>query len=212
MTVKERKDRIRAKPSVDEGKVDRRLAAMEALVRLIKGIARELDDLEIETMAKAINMVLDTSDVSEEESTLALKLTGRQYSNQEAVVLEITSLMRSFDKRKELLKDALTATKVAELLRTTRQTPHDRINNKSLLAVKDNGVWRFPLWQFDSSGADGVIDGLPEVLKALGGSEFTKLNWLTSPNPYLNSLTPVEALKQGQKAKVLKEAIALGAW
>lgn len=76
MTVKERKDRTRAKPSVDEGKVDRRLAAMEALVRLIKGIAGELDDLEIETMAKAINMVLDTSDVSEEESTLALKLTG----------------------------------------------------------------------------------------------------------------------------------------
>ncbi|PSB30372.1 hypothetical protein [Chlorogloea sp. CCALA 695] len=212
MTVKERKDRIRAKPSVDKGKVDRRLAAMEALVRLIKGIAGELDDLEIETMVKAINMVLDTSDVSEEESTLALKLTGRQYSNQEAVVLEITSLMRSFDKRKELLKDSLTATKVAELLRTTRQTPHDRINNKSLLAVKDNGVWKFPSWQFNSSGADGVIDGLPEVLKALGGSEFTKLNWLTSPNPYLNSLTPVEALKQGQKAKVLTEAIALGAW
>lgn len=212
MTVKERKDRIRAKPSVDEGKIDRRLAATEALVRLIKGIAGELDDLEIETMAKAINTVLDTSDVSEEESTLALKLTGRQYSNQEAVVLEITSLMRSFDKRKELLKNSLTATKVAELLRTTRQTPHDRINNKSLLAVKDNGVWKFPLWQFDSSGADGVIDGLPDVLKTLEGSEFTKLNWLMSPNPYLNSFTPVKALKEGQKAKVLKEAIALGAW
>ncbi|MBW4665787.1 MAG: DNA-binding protein [Chroococcus sp. CMT-3BRIN-NPC107] len=212
MAVKERKDRIKSKPLIDEVKIDRRLAATEALVRLIKGIAGELDGLEIETMTKAIDAVLNTSDISEEESALALKLTGRQYSKQDAVVLEITSLMRYFDKRKELLQNSLTASTVAELLGTTRQTPHDRMNNKSLLAVKDNGVWKFPSWQFDPSGADGVIDGLPEVLKALEGSEFTKLNWLVSPNCYLENLTPVEALKQGLKAKVLKEAIALGTW
>lgn len=212
MAVKERKDRIKSKPPVDEVKIDRRLAATEGLVRLIKNIAGELNDLEIETMTKAIDAVLNTSDVSEEESALALKLTGRQYSKQDAAVLEITSLMRYFDKRKELLQNSLTASKVAELLGTSRQTPHDRINNKSLIAVKDNGVCKFPSWQFDPFGADGVIDGLPDVLKALGGSEFTKLNWLVSPNPYLNSLTPVEALKGGQKAKVLTEAIALGAW
>ena len=212
MAVKTREDRIRSKPPVDEPKIEQWVTATEGLIGIIEGIAGELYALEVETLAKAINTVLDTSDVSEEESALALKLTGRQYSKQDATVLEITSLMQYFDKRKELLKDSLTASEIAKLLNTTRQTPHDRIKNKSLLAVKDNGVWKFPLWQFDSSGADGVIDGLPEVLKALEGSEFTKLNWLTSPNPYLNSLTPVEALKQGQKAKVLKEVIALGAW
>lgn len=212
MAVKTREDRIRSKPPVDESKIERWATATEGLIGIIEGIAGELYALEVETMAKAINTVLDTSNVSEEESALALKLTGRQYSKQDAAVLEITSLMQYFDRRKELLKNSLTASEIAKLLNTTRQTPHDRIKNKSLLAVKDNGVWKFPLWQFDPSGADGVIDGLPEVLKALEGSEFTKLNWLTSPNPYLNSLTPVEALKQGQKAKVLKEAIALGAW
>ena len=113
---------------------------------------------------------------------------------------------------KELLQNSLTANEVASLLGTTVQNAQERINNKSLLAVKDNGVWKFPLWQFDPSGADGVMEGLPEVLNALEGSAFTKLNWLNAPNHYLNKLTPVEALQRGQKAKVFTEAIALGAW
>lgn len=212
MAVKEHEYQIRAKPPTDEGKIEQWDTATKALIEKIKIIVGELHAVEIEAMNKAVDTVLDTSDVSDEESALALKLTAKQYSQEEAVQLEITSLMRYFQRRKQLLQNSLTASKVAELLDTTRQTPHDRMNKKSLLAVKDNGVWKFPLWQFDPSGADGVIDGLPDVLKALEGSEFTKLNWLVSPNRYLENLTPVEALKQGQKAKVLTEAIALGAW
>jgi hypothetical protein len=212
MAVQECEYQIRVKPPTDEGKIEQWNTATKTLVVQIEIIVGELHASEIETMTKAISTVLDTSKVSEAESTLALKLTGRTYSKQEAARLEITSLMRYFERRKELLQNSLTANEVAKLLGTTRQTPHDRINKKSLLAVKDNGVWKFPLWQFDPSGADGVIDGLPEVLKSLEGSEFTKLNWLVSPNRYLEHLTPVEALKQGQKAKVLKEAKVLGAW
>lgn len=204
--------KLTVEPPTDEGKIERWNTATEAFLGQIKIIIGELHASEIETMTKAINTVLDTSEYSVAESDLALKLTGRQYSQEESVELEITSLIRYFERRKELLQKSLTASEVANLLGTTRQTPHDRFNKKSLLAVKDNGVWKFPLWQFDPAGADGVIAGLPEVLKALEGSEFTKLNWLTSPNPYLNNLTPVEALKQGQKAKVINEAKALGAW
>lgn len=208
MATRDREYQIRAEPPIDESKVERWESATKALLERLKIMIGEFHALEIEAMTKAIDTVLDNSDVS----ALAVKLTGKQYSQQEAVELEITSLVRYFQRRKELLQNSLTASEVAELLGTTRQTPHDRINKKSLLAVKDNGVWKFPLWQFDPSGADGVIEGLPEVLKALVGSEFTKLNWLTSPNHYLENLTPVEALKQGLKAKVLTEAIALGAW
>lgn len=212
MAVKERKHPSKAEPSKNKGKIKQRNTAIEALLGRVEEIVGGLHASEIQTMNKAIDKVLDNSDVSEKEYELALKLTGRQYSPQESACLEITSLKRYFDKREELLRNSLTATEVANLLGTTRQTPHDRFKNKSLLAVKDNGVWKFPLWQFDPSASDGVIAGLPEVLKAFEGSEFTKLNWLTSPNPYLNNLTPVEALKQGQKAKVIKEAKALGAW
>lgn len=212
MAVREREYQIKAEPPIDEEKIERWSTATEAFIGRIASIVGEFHALEIETMTKAIDTVLDTSNISDAESVLALKLTGRQYSKQEAARLEITSLLRYFEKRKQLLQGSLTAKEVANLLGTTRQTPHDRFNKKSLLAVKDNGVWKFPLWQFDPAGADGVIAGLPEVLKALEGSEFTKLNWLTSPNPYLNNLTPVEALKQGEKEKVIQEAKALEAW
>ncbi len=212
MAVKERKHPNKAESSKNEGQTKQRNTATKNLLGQIEAIVEGLEPSEIEAMDKAINKVLDTSNVSEQEYALARKLTGRQYSPHESACLEIISLTRYFEKREQLLQNSLTANAVANLLRTTRQTPHDRVKKKSLLAVKDNGVWKFPVWQFDPSGSDGVIDGLPAVLKALEGSEFTKLNWLTSPNPYLNNLTPVEALKKGQKAKVLKEAIALGAW
>lgn len=212
MAVKEREYQIRAEPPIDEEKIECWSTATEAFLGRIAIIVGELHALEIETMTKSIDTVLNTSNVSDAESALALKLTGRQYSKQEAILLEITSLQRYFERRKQLLQGSLTASEVANLLGTTRQTPHDRFNKKSLLAVKDNGVWKFPLWQFDPAGADGVIAGLPEVLKSFEGSEFTKLNWLTSPNPYLNNLTPVEALKQGEKEKVIQAVKALGAW
>lgn len=212
MAVRERKHPNKAESSKNKGQTKQRNTATKNLLGQIEAIVEGLEPSEIEAMDKAINKALDTSNVSEQEYALALKLTGRQYSPHESACLEIISLIRYFERREQLLKNSLTANGVAKLLGTTRQTPHDRINKKSLFAVKDNGVWKFPLWQFDPSGADGVIEGLPEVLKSLEGSEFTKLNWLVSPNCYLENLTPVEALKQGQKAKVLKEAIALGAW
>ncbi len=212
MTVRESSFQIIAEPPIDEEKIEQWDTATEAFVERIKTIVGELHASEIETMTKAIDTVLDTSDISEAESRLALKLTGQTYSKQEAARLEITSLIRYFDRRKELLQSSLTANEVASLLGTTTENVLERIHNNSLLAVKDNGIWKFPLWQFDPSGADGVMEGLPEVLMALVGSAFTKLNWLNAPNPYLNKLTPVEALQRGQKAKVLAEAKVLGAW
>jgi Protein of unknown function (DUF2384) len=70
----------------------------------------------------------------------------------------------------------------------------------------DNGSYRFPIWQFDPGGADGVVNGLPMVLKGLQVSDFAKLNWLTRPNPVLEGLTPIVALKQGQLERVVQEA------
>lgn len=212
MGVRERAYQIRAEPPIDEGNIEKWDKATEALVERIENILGELHALELETMNKAIDTVLDKSDISDVDASLAKKLTGQQYSQQEAVKLEMISLLRYFERRRQLLQNSITPIEVAKLLDATHQTIQERFNNKSLLAVKDNGVWKFPLWQFDPSASDGVLVGLPEVLKALEGSEFTKLNWLTSPNPYLNNLTPVEVLKQGEKEKVIQEAKALGAW
>ena len=72
-------------------------------------------------------------------------------------------------------------------------------------------MYKFPLSQFDPEGADGVVNGFPEVLEALDDvSPFTKLNWLSKPNPIMGGLTPLEMLKQGEVEKVVIEARALG--
>jgi hypothetical protein len=121
------------------------------------------------------------------------------------------TLARHFLHRRQLLETAFTAPQVAQILGTSRQTPHDRVGSQTLLAIKDNGKLLFPSWQFDPTGPDGVIEGFPHVLKALAMSDYAKLNWLTRPNPYLEGLTPVEALQQGQSDRVIKQAEAAGA-
>jgi hypothetical protein len=133
-------------------------------------------------------------------------LLGRTFSQEEQIDLELDALRAYFQRRRELLKDSLTATQVANLLATSRQTPHDRLKSQTLIGILDNGSYRFPIWQFDPEGADGVVNGLPMVLKGLQVSDFAKLNWLTRPNPVLDGLTPIVALKHGQLERVVQEA------
>lgn len=111
-----------------------------------------------------------------------------------------------------MLKDVLTAPQVAKLLNTSRQTPHDRLKKNTLIAVQDNSVWKFPVWQFDTSGADGVIPGLPEVLKVLNVPALSQISWLTKPNAAFDGSSPVDALKNGRKDKVVCEARSVGAY
>jgi hypothetical protein len=74
----------------------------------------------------------------------------------------------------------------------------------------DRGAWRFPLWQFDPEGPDGVVQGLPAVLRALRLSPLGKVSWLTRPNPFLDNKPPLDILKNGEIERVLAEAQAVG--
>ena len=143
--------------------------------------------------------------------TLSADISGQYYSQEERIQLEMDTLTRHFLHRRQLLENAFSAPQVAEILGTSRQTPHDRIKSQTLLAVRDNGKMLFPAWQFDPTGSDGVLEALPQVLKNLALSDYAKLNWLTRPNPYLEGLTPVEVLKQGQGDRVIQEAQTVGA-
>lgn len=143
--------------------------------------------------------------------SLSDTLAGRSFSKKERIQLEMDTLARHFQHRRQLLENAFTAPQVAKILGTSRQTPHDRIGSQTLLAIRDNGKLLFPTWQFDPSGPDGVLEGFPQVLKALAMSDYAKLSWLTKPNPYLEGLPPVEALKQGQSDRVIQQAESAGA-
>jgi len=181
---------------------------VEALQRLLEQSSPE----DLESVSSRIERALESPEVPEERRELVAELTGgREYGRQEKSALEMATLARSFRCRKELLEGALTAPKVAKLLDTTRQTPHDRVRSGTLLAVLDRGVWRFPAWQFDPEGPDGVVEGLPDVLHTLHTSPLAKASWLVRPNQYLEGRTPLETLKEGCKEAAKSAAETVGA-
>ena len=148
---------------------------------------------------------------SPKEQLLADKIAGKSYSLEAKKELQLSNLINSFTIRDSLLKDTISGSDVVKLLNcNSRQTPLDRVKNKTLLAVKDNGQWKYPLWQFDVNGADRVIEGLPSVIAALDVSNLAKVRWLTEPNPVFEGKTPLEMLKNNQVKRVITEARGVG--
>jgi CheY-like chemotaxis protein len=120
-------------------------------------------------------------------------------------------LEAAFRERERLLRDSLSTQEVASLLGVTRQTPHDRAKQRTLLAVEDKNQQRFPPWQFDAFDDNGVVNGLPEVLRALAASPLAQARWLTSTSPVFEGRTPLQALKEGEVERVVNEARGVGA-
>jgi hypothetical protein len=150
------------------------------------------------TQLQSIVEFLKPKAVEPEKKALAKKIAEDNYSEGNLAVLELANLERYYQRRRELLDSSITTTQVAKLIGCQAiTTVHDRRKANTLLALKDNGVYKFPLWQFDPEGDDGVIDGLPEILKTLQNSNFGKLNWLTKSLRAFDGQTPIEVLKKG---------------
>ena len=188
----------------DEAKLEQALSAL----------ARQLHELELPVgeASVLVDMVTDSLTLSEESPPPAvLTLTGgRHWTAQERAGGELDLLQRSFRRRRELLAGALSTSQVAALLGTSRQTPHDRVAGGSLLAVRDRGGLRFPPWQFDPEGDDGVVPGLPETIRSLDVSPLAKMSWLTTPNPMLDGEVPLASLKAGHVERVVALARTVG--
>ena len=141
--------------------------------------------------------------IEPEKRALAKKIAGKDYSEGNLAVLELANLKRYYQRRRELLANSITTPEVAKLIGCQAiTTVHDRRKANTILGLKDNGVYKFPLWQFDPEGDDGVIDGLPEILKTLQVSNFAKLNWLTKPLKAFEARTPIEVLKSGSERDI----------
>ena len=176
------------------------LKRMEALIAIA-----EPEDLE------RLQRALEPKVVTAAEKELAKKIAGKDYVEGRSLELELANLERYYQRRRELLEGSITSSKVVELLGCqNRATVRDRRLANTLLGIKDGGVYKYPLWQFDPEGDDGVIDGLPEVLAALDVSDFIKLNWFNKPHLAFSGQTPIEILKQGKVKALVREARAVG--
>lgn len=184
------------------------------ILRAAKGLEARLNNLDpteqTEFLAR-VESALETHTPDETRADLVTLLTGdRTYEHAEIAELEVQVLTASFARRRELLRGAITAPKVAKLLGTSRQTPHDRVNSGTLLGVQDRGAWYFPSWQFDFEGPDGVIAGLPDVLRSIHASPLGKISWLMRLNGFLDGASPLEVLKRGEIDRVISLAQSVG--
>ena len=198
-------------PNADRATTERERRAVGRVLDIVQNLLARVPATDVaEALASLDNVLARSSDNACGASRARDLAGGRVYSPEEHLALEIDAQLRAFRARQELLADSLTAPQVAELLGTSRQTPHDRTRSGSLLAVLDRGQLRFPRWQFDPSGPDGVVLGLPEVIRALDVAPLAKVSWLTRPNPYLEDRTPLVALKAGERDRALDAARAVG--
>lgn len=176
-------------------------------------VLQTLIDEESPTILSAIADSLDRVRhlPQEDDDEFVKLLSDKEYPPQERKRLHVQNILNSFNYRRELLKDTVDVNQVMEILGyDSRQAPLNRLKANSLIAIKDNQKWWFPLWQFDANTSDGIIEGLSEVLKALDCSNLAKVSWLVNPNPYFEGMSPLEILKAGEVERVVESAQSVG--
>lgn len=89
----------------------------------------------------------------------------------------------------------------------TKQAVSDRVRRRRLLALRTgSGRLVYPAFQFDGRH---VVAGIAEVLGRLEPDDaeaWTVASWLNTPDPELDGRTPVEALRSGDRERVLAAA------
>ena len=181
--------------------------AAEKITRFLNSLPVE----ELRVLAENLSEAEDSYDEAKASSPLVMALTeGKKYTKEQRQKLRWQTFVRKFQWERKLFQDCCDTAQVAELLEITPEIVEERVKSQSLLAIKHNGDLLFPQWQFCPNNPDGVIEGLLEVLATLEIPTRSKISWLTRPNPILEKRTPIEALKQGDKDRVLDEARGVG--
>lgn len=103
----------------------------------------------------------------------------------------------------------LTIPDLTELLALKVSQVRRLIEDRSLLAVRVDGVWKVPSAFIVDGEPMHELRGTLVVLADAGFSDDEAMQWLLAPEDSLGS-SPVEALLAGRKAEVRRVAQALG--
>lgn len=201
---------VRVNVQPEEELTPRQRKEVIADVNLFIALRNRLAHSDLRTLRNELAHVLVLDELHHSRSPEIHPVTGDPVPTEsEQALLGFRSLLQFFEARRDLLDDSLTAPQVAEVLGVSRQTPLNRVKDSTLLAVLDRGAYRFPVWQFDPQGEDGVLAGLPDALEALEPQQpFAKLVWLRRVNPTLGDREPVELLRDREIDPVIGAAHA----
>lgn len=103
----------------------------------------------------------------------------------------------------------LTIPDLTELLGLKVSQVRRLIEDRSLLAVRVDGVWKVPSAFIVDGEPMHELRGTLVVLADAGFSDDEAMHWLLTPEDSLGS-SPVDALLAGRKAEVRRVAQALG--
>lgn len=103
----------------------------------------------------------------------------------------------------------LTIPDLTELLGLKVSQVRRLIEDRALLALRIDGVWKVPE-EFIVNGAPvGELRGTLIVLSDSGFKDHEAMRWLLTPEESLG-VSPIDALRAGRKAEVRRVAQALG--
>jgi hypothetical protein len=202
-------NRFSAQVEADEQVPPRERERVEEIVNLFLVVYQRLVRDDVAHLRNVLVHAAEEVDGDDDADAVHPATGERIGSREEHAAAELESLIDLFVARRQLLKNTLTAPQVGDILGISRQAATGRAESGSLLAVLDRGAYRFPRWQFDPRGPDGVVPGLSEVLGALEPQPaFSKLVFLSRPNKTLDEREPIELLRRGERERVLAAAHA----
>ena len=96
--------------------------------------------------------------------------------------------------RDQLLEGGVGARQLADQLSISVQAVDQARKAEKLIALREGGSWRYPLWQFDFSAPDPFPNKLPDLAEAAGGLRLAVIRWLVEPDEVLGE-RPLDTLR-----------------
>lgn len=137
--------------------------------------------------------------------TAALRAVGA-FKDDTPIRTDQDPLIKSQAQYMALLEESLSATEAAKLLKVDVSRIRQRLRERSLFGLEQEGAWRLPRFQFERRR---VIPGLAQVLEALPDDLFPLdvVDWFVLPDADLQlesdaaPLSPREWLLSGRPAE-----------
>jgi hypothetical protein len=195
-------------------------ASLELLAPLLQAVAHQRG-IQAVAVARAIGAILKLSNEGHLElpasapSEFDLLLSLLQHSEVQKVLPSQDPLaqakIRGLLAQQQLLQaegGCVTSEEAAKLLGIRRQAIDKRRAGGKLIGLLTGRTYSYPIWQFDQGQ---TVPGLEATLKALEVRDpWMQTAWMLGGNSRLEGQSPLQALRNGENAKVLKAASAYG--